>query len=74
MQAVIVVFACKRYTVVAVCASSFDTVNLARFIAAELAEVAFVSTRGDADLFLVASELILNVATLWVATDVQFIN
>ena len=74
MQAVIVVFACERYTVVAVCASSFDTVNLARFIAAELAEVALIPTNRNADLFLVASKLILNVAALRIATNVQFIN
>lgn len=74
METIVIVFAGKRDAIVAERASSLDSVNLARFIATELAEVAFVSAYRNADLFLVASELILNVTALRIATNVHFIN
>ena len=74
MKAIIVVLAGKGDTVVAICASTLNAIDLARFIAAELAEVALIPTNRNADLFLVASKLILNVAALRIATNVQFIN
>ena len=69
VEAIVVVLASEGHTIVPECASTLDAVNLARFIVAELAEVALVPADGNADLGLITSELILNVAALRIAAN-----
>ncbi len=74
MQTVIVILASQWDTVIAESALALNPIDLARLIAAKLSEVAIIATLGNANLFLVAIELILDVATLWIATYVLIIN
>jgi hypothetical protein len=74
MKTIIIVLASKRHTVVSISTLPISSINLARLRARELLIVAVFSTDGDTDLFLIAPELILNVAPLRVAAYIIVIN
>lgn len=74
MQTVIVVLASQWNAIVTESALTLNPIDLARLITAKLFEVAIIATLGNTNFVLVAIELILDVATLWIATYVLIIN